>query len=137
VWNVSTGGLLGSPLAGPTATTIGIAFGPDGRTIAAASADDTVHVWDVASHREVGAPLRASDAPATSVAFSPDGNLIASSGIDGAVAIWNRILFRFDPTAVEARLCGLVGRNLTRAEANQFLPEAPYRRTCPGLPAGT
>jgi hypothetical protein len=137
LWNAATGRPLGSPLSGATTTTTDVAFSPDGRTVAASSADDTVLVWDTASHEEIGPPLRASEAPATSVAFSPDGSTIASSGIDGTVALWYQILFRFDPSAVLGRLCGLVGRNLTQAEWNEFLPGQPYRRTCPALPAGS
>jgi hypothetical protein len=32
--------------------------------------------------------------------------------------------------------CHLAGRNLTRAEWNQYLPGQPYQTTCPQWPAG-
>ena len=61
---------------------------------------------------------------------------MAAGSIDGTVSLWNSILFRFDFQAVQNRLCGLVGRNLTQSEWNQFLPGQPYQRTCPQWPAG-
>ncbi|WP_375467236.1 caspase family protein, partial [uncultured Nostoc sp.] len=49
-----------------------VAFSPDGKTIASASADKTVKLWDAATGKEITTLKGHSDA-VYSVAFSPDG----------------------------------------------------------------
>ncbi|MFF1724543.1 nSTAND1 domain-containing NTPase [Streptomyces sviceus] len=63
----------------------GIAFSPDGRTVAAASST-SVRVWDVATGRQrrgfSGHPYPEA------VAFGPDGRTVAAVGLDGLVRVW-------------------------------------------------
>ena len=70
------------------------------------------------------------------VAFSSDGGRLANASKDGTVQVWN--LSRWDrPPADWAEAgCGLVNRNLSRAEWNQLAGDQPYQRTCPELPPG-
>ncbi|WP_233616773.1 WD40 repeat domain-containing protein, partial [Actinomadura harenae] len=81
-------------LGTPAAT--GLAFSPDGRTLAVgeygASGGNVVRVWDVRSHAELA--RLAGHKSIQSVAFSGDGRRLASGGddgseSDGAIRLWD------------------------------------------------
>ena len=76
-------------LTGHTSDVVSVAFSPDGKTLASASADDTVRLWNVATRRPIGAPLRGHTNDVRSVAFSPDGKTLASGSADDTVRLWN------------------------------------------------
>ncbi len=76
-------------LHGHTDAVTGVAFSPDGRTLASGSDDNTVRLWNVATHRQLGAPLRGHTGRVTNVAFSPDGRTLASGSNDDTVRLWN------------------------------------------------
>jgi WD40 repeat protein len=56
LWDVQTQRQIGEPL-GLTGDVTGMAFGPDGKTIATASIDGTVRLWDVSTRRQLGEPF--------------------------------------------------------------------------------
>jgi len=65
------------------------------------------------------------------IAISPDGEFMASAGQDGARdAIEVTRILPKDPAATA---CAQLRRNLTRAEWQRYLPDAPYRLTCPNI----
>jgi WD40 repeat protein len=92
LWDANTGQLL-RELGGRSERVLALAFSPDGRTLAAADWDRTVHLWDVASGTRQGA-LSDHGGPVTCMAFSSDGKRLAA-GIDplggehGQVKVWD------------------------------------------------
>ena len=78
---------LGAALRAHVGSVYGVAFSPNGRILAAASAGGTVQLWDVRSHRLLGQLDRAG--AIASVVFSPDGRSLAAADIDGTVVLWD------------------------------------------------
>ena len=80
-----------------------VAFAPDGKTLAMASAGATVQLWDVATGK-LRATLRGHSSAVLAVAFAPDGRTLASGGADQTVRLWNvetrRELMQLDPGTV-------------------------------------
>ena len=74
---------------GRAGTVNSVAFSPDGKILAAGSADGTVRLWDVTTRQQIGGPLKGNDGVVYSVAFSPDGKILATGSIGGAVRLWD------------------------------------------------
>ncbi|WP_292738205.1 caspase family protein [Nostoc sp. JL31] len=66
----------------------GVAFSPDGKTIASGSYDTSVKLWNAATGKEITTFKGHSD-EVNSVAFSPDGKTIASASSDNTVKLWD------------------------------------------------
>jgi eukaryotic-like serine/threonine-protein kinase len=65
-----------------------VAWSPDGRKIASASADTNVQVWSAATGSNV-LTYRGHTGKVNAVAWSPNGKLIASASDDRTVQIWD------------------------------------------------
>jgi WD40 repeat protein/serine/threonine protein kinase len=87
LWDVATWQPVAGEFKGGKAAVAGLAFAPDGRTLATGDAVGTLRLWDVAQKREVASRrIHASDV--ASLAFSPDGRRLATSGAGSAVKLW-------------------------------------------------
>jgi WD40 repeat protein len=65
-----------------------VAFAPDGKTLASASADGTIKFWDPARGELLGT-WKVNDEPVDALAFAPDGKKLASGGFDKCVRLWD------------------------------------------------
>ncbi len=113
------------------------AFSPNGNWLATGGWDGIARVWNPATGQEIarmvhedGAVDRAvHEGVAVVVAFSPDGRWLVTGSADDTVRMW---LWR--PEDLIAEACTRLPRNLTREEWQTYLPDDPYRPTCPNLP---
>ena len=60
---------------------------PDGKTLASASWDKTIHLWDVETGERRKTFIGHTDW-VWSVAFSPDGETLVSGSRDGTLLLW-------------------------------------------------
>jgi hypothetical protein len=88
LWGLCNGRLLHT-IRAHSSTVQGVAFSPDGTTLASDSDDGTICLWDTATgHRRLLlTPTR--NAAMEALAFSPDGKTLASGDTDGLVKLWD------------------------------------------------
>ena len=87
-----------------------------------------LELWDATTLESVGervtvAGVAGNGGPGGA---SPDGTKFVTGTKSGDVVLWD-----LDPERWETLACRIAGRNLTRAEWNQYLPGRDYHRTCP------
>jgi WD40 repeat protein len=117
------GSPLGPPLQVATGAVDPISFSPDDRLLAASSADQTTTVWDVGTRKRLGSTFAVEPASIPVARFAPDGDLVIDNLAD--TAVWPMRL-----TAWRRFACRAAGRDLTRGEWSDLLPNRPYRHTC-------
>ena len=86
LWDATTGQEM-LTLRGHADEVNAVAFSPDGKRLASASADQTVKLWDATTGQEM-LTLNGHDAGVWSVAFSPDGRRIVTGSADGTAKVW-------------------------------------------------
>jgi WD40 repeat protein len=67
---------------------VSVAFNPDGKLLATASADKTVRLWDADSGAQRLALYGHTDT-VVSATFSPDGRLLATASSDKTARLWD------------------------------------------------
>ncbi|MFH8350545.1 hypothetical protein [Streptomyces sp. NPDC018045] len=93
----SYAGYYANQLTGHTDVVDGVAFSPDGRTLATASYDHSVKIWDTRSHRLI-ATLTGHTDSVNDLAFSPDGRVLATAGNDRSIKLWDTRTYRTTAT---------------------------------------
>lgn len=73
-------------LKGHTDQVWGVAWSPDGKTIASASYDHTVRLWNANTWMPI-ATIRGFSDRVNTVAYSPDGRMLASGTDDGSIRV--------------------------------------------------
>ena len=120
-------------LSGHTNAVFGVAFVPDGHTLATASDDRTVRLWDLSDRdrpRPLGAPLTGHTGPVEGVAFARDGRTLASASDDRTVRLWDLPRhegFRGDEVR---EACLRAGGPLDKPTWDQYAPGISYQDTC-------
>jgi WD40 repeat protein len=78
-------GAAAAPSIELTEPAIGVAYSPDGRSVAVITFNNLLHVFSVADGKAAGPPIENVDSMITSAAFSPDGTRLAVGLASGAV----------------------------------------------------
>src|SRR5262249_260831 len=87
MWDTASGQELRT-LKGHSAFVQHVAFSPDGRRLASASADRSIKIWDIASGQELRT-LKGHNGMVMSVAFSRDGSQLASGSGDKTIHVFD------------------------------------------------
>jgi WD40 repeat protein len=105
IFDLSTRRLL-FMLAGHQLAAHGIAWSPDGKTLASTGGDNTVRIWALPAKRPATtttlspkATLPGHSNTVNAVVFSPDGHRLATAGADGLVRLWDVPNNGMPPTA--------------------------------------
>ncbi|NET15917.1 MAG: WD40 repeat domain-containing protein [Okeania sp. SIO1H6] len=126
IWNISTGAEI-FRLKHDQPEVWDVKASPDGKYIATAGQDYTARVWEVTTGKEIIRLQHSS--PVFTVNFSPDGKYLTTFSTDDITRVW---LLKSEDLITEA--CTRLTRNLSLEEWQQYLPNEPYRKTCPNLP---
>lgn len=96
-------------------------------SIMATVSEDRVRIWNYSTGRLLSQLSDVGDV--RDARFSPNGRHLLTGSRDGTAVAW---LWKTEDLRAEA--CKRLTRNLTKEEWHQYLPDEPYRKTCPHLP---
>jgi WD40 repeat protein/serine/threonine protein kinase len=93
IWDIATGKPMGEPFSGHSDSVCAVAFSPDGRWLALASAHlpnepGKIEIWDWRKREQICPPFRTDDR-VNCLAFSPDGRFLAFGGFSPLIRIWD------------------------------------------------
>jgi WD40 repeat protein len=123
LWDLRTGRPRGAAIKVAGADISQLAISPDGRLLAASAYNGTAAVWDLRTRTRLGEEFPDVKSPAPSVAFKPDGRLIVGELVSA-------VEWPLERPTLQRFACQIAGRDITRAEWEDVLPNQPYRRVC-------
>jgi WD40 repeat protein len=119
-------------LAEHTARVNAVRYSPDGGLLATGSADTRTILWSVTDRdHPVGLDALRGDNGTWTLRFSPDGRTLATGDGGGTLTLWDVTEMSRLVSGTRAQACAVTGRGLDRAEWARYVPELPYRPTCP------
>jgi DNA-binding SARP family transcriptional activator/WD40 repeat protein len=134
VWDVGTGQpFFGQPPYFPGAGT-SIQWRPGGHELVYGGEDGTAQIIDLDTGARRGVPLpmyRDGGPGVVHVLAGDDDRLVLLPGYRPGYAPREGMIYPLRPDRWLARACAVAHRDLTRAEWAAYVPERPYRATCP------
>jgi WD40 repeat protein len=115
-------------LAGSRGLLEQLAFTSDGQMLIATGDEGTVQLYDTSSWTRLAEIPSAAPDGFYEGWLSPDGEAVAVNTETGVVE-WT-----LDPDRLARAACELASRNMSHAEWKTYMPDQPYRRTCPDYP---
>ena len=114
---------------GPEAFGWGLAYAPNGATLAGPSEDRgaaaSIQLWNLATHAPTG--LGPPQSPATHLAFTPDGRALITKGMEGRIHVWD-VATGTERTSIDAETSYLAaisispdGRTVASSGADRYL----------------
>jgi WD40 repeat protein len=126
LWSTKSWKRVGPALEGHERRLLELEFSPDGSLLSSSGADGTVRLWDVATRRAVGSPLKVEeDNVFVATTLAPSGDRLFAVSSQRRAVSWN-----ISPAAWKRHACRVAGRELTRREWEEALPDRPYRPVC-------
>ena len=98
--DADTGRDVGAPISYDNGQPLSLAWSPDGRRLAVATADNLLHIYDARTRRAVVPVIDNVDALVTDVAFSPDGERVIGATSSGVTRQWDASTGREVPPAL-------------------------------------
>jgi WD40 repeat protein len=124
-WDAQTGERRGRSITANAGWLNSLDFDPTGRLLVTGGTDGTTRLIDVDSRVLIGSPLPGVDNTLENAALTPDGRQVFVVYLDGSGFVWD-----VDPRVWKRHACTVAGRDLTRAEWAEFLPDRDYRPVC-------
>jgi len=129
LWDAVTHDLIAT-LSGHDTDIWHIAFTPDGTMLLSIDDLGSLWLWDITDPANPGRAIAETNQGhltwAYGLAVSPDSKTAVTTAQSGEIQQWH-----IDPAWWRERACAIADRNLTQAEWQQYLPNEPYRETCP------